>query len=448
MADATVLIVDDEITLRSLLSRIISLEGYHVMEAGDSKQAMKILSKETIHVVISDVKLPDANGLELTKEIKSKYPATEVIVLTAYGTINDGVQAIKNGAFDYLTKGDENHKIIPLVNKAAEKAFLQQKIVSLENKIKQKFGFEKILGNSKIIREAILLAKKVSATNTTVLLTGETGTGKEVFAQAMHYEGLRKNKNFIAVNCSALSREILESELFGNKQGAFTGAQNDKKGLFEEADGGTLFLDEIAEMPVELQSKILRVLENNSFIKVGETKETTVDVRLIAATNRDIEQEIEKGNFRLDLFYRLSVFRIQLPALRERTEDIEMLAKYFMLRFAENTNKKINSFSNDFLTALKIHNWKGNVRELKNVIERAVILSDGDELGFDLLPYDFNINENTTDAASVFDLQVVEKNHIKKVLAFTKGNKTETARLLNIGIATLYRKIEEYKIII
>jgi DNA-binding NtrC family response regulator len=446
MADANVLIVDDEITLRSLLSRIISLEGYHVLEAGDSKQAMKILSKEIIHVVISDVKLPDANGIELTKEIKSKYPATEVIVLTAYGTINDGVQAIKNGAFDYLTKGDENHKIIPLVNKAAEKAFLQQKIVALENKIKQKFGFEKILGNSQITREAILLAKKVSTTNTTVLLTGETGTGKEVFAQAIHYEGQRKNKNFIAVNCSALSREILESELFGYKQGAFTGAQTDKKGLFEEANGGTLFLDEIAEMPVELQSKILRVLENNSFIKVGETKETIVDVRLIAATNRDIEKEIEKGNFRLDLFYRLSVFRIQLPSLGERTEDIEILANYFLLRFAENTNKKIYSFSNDFLTALKAHPWKGNVRELKNVIERAVILCDAEILDIDLLSYDFNISEDLTSSSSIFDLQLIEKNHIKKVIAYTKGNKTEAARLLNIGLTTLYRKIEEYKL--
>lgn len=446
MADARILIIDDEITLRSLLSRIISLEGYHVMEAGNSKQALKILSKEIVHVVISDVKLPDANGIELTKEIKAKYPATEIIVLTAYGTINDGVQAIKNGAFDYLTKGDENHKIIPLVNKAAEKAFLQLKIVTLENKIKQKFGFEKILGNSKIIREAILLAKKVSATNTTVLLTGETGTGKEVFARAIHYEGLRKSKNFIAVNCSALSKEILESELFGYKQGAFTGAQHDKKGLFEEADGGTLFLDEIAEMPVELQSKILRVLENNSFIKVGATEETSVDVRLIAATNRDIEQETEKGNFRLDLFYRLSVFRIQLPALRERKEDIEMLAKYFLLRFAENTNKKIHSFSNDFLTALITHAWKGNVRELKNVIERAVILCDTEILDIDLLPYDFNLNSDISTSSSIFDLQMVEKNHIKKVLTYTKGNKTEAARLLNIGLTTLYRKIEEYKL--
>ncbi len=446
MPEANILIIDDEVTLRTLLSRIISLEGYQVFEAGDTKQALKILAGENIHVVICDVKLPEASGVQLTAEIKLKYPSVEVILLTAYGTINDGVQAMKNGAFDYLTKGDQNQKIIPLLNKAVEKSQLQQKIETLETKIKHKFGFEKILGNSKQIKEAVALARKVAATSTTVLLTGETGTGKEVFAQAIHYEGSRKHKNFVAVNCSALSKEILESELFGYKQGAFTGAQRDKKGLFEEVNGGTLFLDEIAEMHVDLQSKLLRVLENNTFIRVGETKETKVDVRIIAATNRNLQTEIEKGNFRSDLFYRLSVFQIALPSLHERAADIEMLAHYFLQHFAATTNKSVSAFSPDFLSALKVHPWKGNIRELKNVIERAVILSNSEILDIDTLPYDFNLNSDLQVTSLSFDLQTMEKNHIKKVMAFTKGNKTEAARLLNIGLTTLYRKLEEYSI--
>ncbi|MBC8045329.1 MAG: sigma-54-dependent Fis family transcriptional regulator [Fimbriimonadaceae bacterium] len=440
-----VLIIDDEATLRSLLSRIISLEGFHVFEVSDAKQAFKILAKENIQAVISDVKLPDANGVELTKEIKLKYPALEIIVITAFGTIDDGVQAIKNGAFDYLTKGDHNHKILPLLNKAIDKAVLQQKIETLEKTIQQKFGFEKITGSSKQIKECIMLAQKVAQTDTTVLLTGETGTGKEIFAQAIHYESLRKSKNFIAVNCSALSKEILESELFGYKEGAFTGAQKDKKGLFEEANDGTIFLDEIGEMPLDLQAKILRVLENGTFIKVGETKETKTNVRLIAATNRNLTEEIDKNNFRLDLFYRLSVFQIQLPALKERKEDIEQLAHHFMLLFAKNTNKKIATMSAEFITLLRNHPWKGNIRELKNIIERAIILCDTNALDAHLLPYDFTSQDGDS-KISEFDLQNVEKNHVKKVLAYTKGNKAETARLLNIGLSTLYRKMEEYKL--
>ena len=274
MNGAVILIIDDEENLRKFLARIIELEGYTVYQAATAKSALKVLEKELIHVVIIDVKLPDANGVELTPKLKSSFPNVEVIVLTAFGTIQDGVQAIKNGAFDYLTKGDHKDKIIPLLAKASEKALLRQKIVALENKLSEKFNFTHVLGESNVIRQAVALGRKVAATDTTVLLTGETGTGKEIFAQAIHYASPRKNKPFVAVNCSALGKDILESELFGHREGAFTGATKDKIGLFQEANDGTIFLDEIAEMSVELQAKLLRVLEEGAFIRVGDTKET------------------------------------------------------------------------------------------------------------------------------------------------------------------------------
>ena len=275
-----------------------------------SRMVSNILSKEFINVVISDVKLPDGNGVDLTAKIKNDFPATEVIVLTAFGTIEDGVKAIKNGGFDYLTKGDHQEKILPLLAKASEKASLQQKILNLELKLQNKFGFNSIIGNTKLLLDSIELAKKVAGTETTVLLLGETGTGKEVFAQAIHYESNRKSKPFVALNCSAFPKDLLESELFGHAEGAFTGASKSKKGYVEEAHEGTLFLDEIGEMNIDLQSKLLRVLETGDFYRVGESKSRHVNVRFIAATNRDIEKEAEAGTFRNDLYYRLSVFAI------------------------------------------------------------------------------------------------------------------------------------------
>ncbi len=443
MSKGNILIIDDEERLRNLLARIIGLEGYHIIEASNAKAGLKLLEKENFHLVISDVKLPDANGVDLTATIKSVYPHIEIIVLTAFGTIQDGVRAIKNGAFDYITKGDDNERIIPLVSKAMEKAQLQYKVLMLEKKISSRYSFDNIIGNSKSIKQAVELARKVSVTDTTVLLTGETGTGKEVFAQAIHYEGNRKNKPFVALNCSAFGKELLESELFGHKAGSFTGAVKDKRGLFEEANEGAIFLDEIGEMHIDLQAKLLRVLETGTFIKIGETKETKVDVRIIAATNRELQKESERGHFRLDLFYRLSVFQINLPSLKERKEDIKELAEHFTKYFSEKVNKSIKGFNPDFLDALKQHPWKGNIRELKNIIERAIILVEGEQLSFESLPYDFDTSSVT---GSVFTLEEVEKAHIRKVMAYAKGNKTETARLLNIGLTTLYRKIEEYKI--
>ena len=439
-----VLIIDDEEKLRTLLARIISLEGFDVLQADDCKSALKKLAQTDIDVVLCDVKLPDGNGVDLSKEIKDKYPLLEVILLTAYGNIPDGVQAIKNGAFDYITKGDDNNKIIPLLNRAIEKVDLVKRIQHLEKQLISKHSFDKIIGKSKAIQKAIELARKVASGDTTVLLTGETGTGKEVFAQAIHQESTRNKNNFVAINCSAFSKDLLESALFGHKAGAFTGATKDQKGLFEEAKNGTIFLDEMGELALDLQSKLLRVLETGQFIRIGETIPTKVNVRIIAATNRDLQKEIEQGNFREDLFYRISVFQIHLPPLRERIIDIEELAKSFLQTFAFKSNKKIKSVSNDFIEALKQHPWNGNIRELRNVIERSVILCD-DELTLEHLPVELQkTSTQKGKTLSAFELASVEKLHIQKVLNYANGNKTKTAELLGIALTTLYRKISEY----
>lgn len=442
----TVLIIDDEEKLRTLLARIISLEGFTVLQAATLKAGTRILQKEQIDVLLCDVKLPDGNGVEFTGEIKSQFPFLEIILLTAYGNIADGVQAIKNGAFDYITKGDDNEKIIPLLYKAFEKTALQKRILQLEKQVGKQYGFANILGASSQISEAIELAKKVAPTNANVLLLGETGTGKEVFAQAIHNGSKRNGKPFMALNCSAFGKELLESEIFGHKAGAFTGANKDKQGLIEEANTGTLFLDEIGEMPVELQAKLLRVLESSEFIKVGDTRSTKVDVRIIAATNRDLGEEVKEGKFREDLFYRLNVFSITLPPLRERKKDIPVLAEHFLKVFAQKANRHLEGMDNEFLSHLQQHNWKGNIRELKNVMERAVILADGPRLKLMDLPLELQTTHEHDHTLSAFDLASVEKLHIQRVLNHTRGNKTETARLLNIGLTTLYRKIEEYQI--
>lgn len=445
----TVLVIDDEEKLRTLLTRIISLEGLEVFSASNGKAALKRLEQTDINVVLCDVKLPDINGVELAQVIKEKYPLTEIILLTAYANIQDGVQAIKNGAFDYLIKGDDNNKIIPLLHSALEKAGMSKRLMQLEKQVGEKYSFENIIGSSKNIKEVIDLAQKVSLTDTTVLLTGETGTGKEVFAQAIHYAGKRNHKPFVALNCSAFSKELLESELFGHKAGAFTGAIKDKRGLFEEANTGTIFLDEIGEMDVDLQAKLLRVLETGEFLKIGETKPVHINVRIIAATNKDLQKEIETGHFREDLYYRISVFEIALPPLRERIQDIETLALHFLELFSTKMNKKIKTISPECLEALKRHAWNGNIRELKNVIERSVILSKENELTLDSLPAELQghpIQAREGKQLSAFDLASAEKIHIQKVLNYTNGNKTEAARLLNIALTTLYRKLTEYNI--
>lgn len=434
-----ILIIDDEIKLLKLLGMILSQENFNVKEASTARSAMTMLEQYEFDVVLSDVRLPDAFGVDLVKSIKTKYPHLEIILMTAFGNITDAVQAMKNGAYDYLVKGDDNDKIIPLVYKSLEKAKdNKSKIIQKSSSSK---GFETIIGNSPSIIQAKKLAEKVALTDATVLLTGETGTGKEVFANAIHEGSDRKKNNFVAINCSAFSKEILESELFGHKAGAFTGAVKDKKGLVEEANSGTLLLDEIGEMPIELQAKLLRVLETKEFIKMGETKVSRSDFRLIAATNRDLEEEIKQGNFREDLYFRLNIFEIRLPSLRERKEDLKALAKNFVNVFSQKLHISNIEISPEYYKTLEKNDWKGNIRELRNTVERSLILMNDHILDAESLP---RYSEKISSENDSFSMKSLEKEHIQKVLQYTKGNKAEAARLLEIGIATLYRKLEEY----
>lgn len=444
-----ILIIDDEVQIRTLLTRMMELEGYDVCQAGDCRAALKQLELQNPDVVLCDVFLPDGNGVDLVLAIKKAAPNVEVILLTAHGNIPDGVQAIKNGAFDYITKGDDNNKIIPLISRVVEKARMNVRLEKLEKKVGQTYSFDSILGESKVLKDAVSLAQKVSGTDVPVLLTGETGTGKEVFAQAIHYSSKRARQNFVAVNCSSFSKELLESEMFGHKAGSFTGALKDKKGLFEEANNGTIFLDEIGEMAFELQAKLLRILETGEYIKIGDTKPTRVNVRIIAATNRNLSQEIVAGRFREDLFYRLSVFQIHLPPLRERAGDIRLLAKAFIKSFAEQLARPVVEIAPAFLEALDSQPWKGNIRELRNVIERSMIVCESGYLDIADLPFDIqnaHYEHSNDSSPGSFELSAMERRHIARVLEYTKGNKTEAARLLKIGLTTLYRKIEEYKI--
>ena len=444
-----ILVVDDEVQIRTLLSRMLELEGYEVGQAGDCRTALKQLEFQSPDVVLCDVFLPDGNGVDLVASIKKTAPNVEIILLTAHGNIPDGVQAIKNGAFDYITKGDDNNKIIPLVSRAVEKARMNVRLEKLEKKVGHTYSFDSVLGDSKALKDAVSLAQKVSGTDVPVLLTGETGTGKEVFAQAIHYNSKRAKQNFVAVNCSSFSKELLESEMFGHKAGSFTGALKDKKGLFEEADNGTIFLDEIGEMAFELQAKLLRILETGEYIKIGDTKPTRVNVRVVAATNRNLPEEITAGRFREDLFYRLSVFQIRLPPLRERAGDVRILAKAFVKDFSVRLARPVTEITPAFLEALEQQPWKGNIRELRNVIERSLIVCESERLDVADLPLDiqnthYEQSDETTPGS--FELSAMERRHIARVLEYTKGNKTEAARLLKIGLTTLYRKIEEYGI--
>ena len=444
-----ILVVDDEVQIRTLLSRMLELEGYEVCQAGDCRTALKQLEFQSPDVVLCDVFLPDGNGVDLVSSVKKTAPNVEIILLTAHGNIPDGVQAIKNGAFDYITKGDDNNKIIPLVSRAVEKARMNVRLEKLEKKVGHTYSFDSVLGDSKALKDAVSLAQKVSGTDVPVLLTGETGTGKEVFAQAIHYNSKRAKQNFVAVNCSSFSKELLESEMFGHKAGSFTGALKDKKGLFEEADNGTIFLDEIGEMAFELQAKLLRILETGEYIKIGDTKPTRVNVRVVAATNRNLPEEITAGRFREDLFYRLSVFQIHLPPLRERAGDVHILAKAFVKDFSVRLARPVTEITPAFLEALEQQPWKGNIRELRNVIERSLIVCESERLDVADLPLDiqnthYEQSDETTPGS--FELSAMERRHIARVLEYTKGNKTEAARLLKIGLTTLYRKIEEYGI--
>ena len=437
-----ILIIDDEVQIRTLLTRMMELEGYDVCQAGDCRAALKQLELQNPDVVLCDVFLPDGNGVDLVLAIKKAAPNVEVILLTAHGNIPDGVQAIKNGAFDYITKGDDNNKIIPLISRAVEKARMNVRLEKLEKKVGQTYSFDSILGESKVLKDAVSLAQKVSGTDVPVLLTGETGTGKEVFAQAIHYSSKRARQNFVAVNCSSFSKELLESEMFGHKAGSFTGALKDKKGLFEEANNGTIFLDEIGEMAFELQAKLLRILETGEYIKIGDTKPTRVNVRIIAATNEDLEAAVNEKRFRQDLLYRLHDFEITVPPLRDCQEDIMPLAEFFRDMANRELECSVSGFSSEARKALLTHAWPGNVRELRQKVMGAVLQAQEGVVMKEHL--ELAVTKPTSTVSFALRNDAEDKERILRALKQANGNRSVAAELLGIGRTTLYSKLEEY----
>ncbi|TGE18071.1 sigma-54-dependent transcriptional regulator [Hymenobacter elongatus] len=450
MPTGTLLIIDDETSFRQLLARVLEREGYTILQAPDARRGLDTLAQHAgqVLVVLSDVKLPDAHGVELIARLRAKCPDAEIVLMTAYGTIPDGVQAMKQGAFDYVTKGDSEEQLFVIVERAADKAQLRRRVSELERRVHQQHSFETMIGHSPALRAAQHLARQVAATDSTVLLEGPTGSGKELFAQAIHQASPRRSKPFVAVNCSAFPKDLLESELFGYKKGAFTGALTDKKGLLEEAHGGTLFLDEIGELELNVQAKFLRVLETQTFTKLGDTKPSQVNVRIVAATNRNLKLEAAESRFRPDLYYRLSVFTIDLPPLKARETDVPALASHFLQYFATRLKKRLPGLDAECLRLLQAYDWPGNVRELKNVLERAAILTPDNELvAAHLLPTEFYALPGAARAADDphdRSLRAVEARHIRQLLTEADGNKTEAARQLGIGLTTLYRKLQEY----
>ena len=452
MPTGTILLIDDETQLRTVVGRLLELEGYTVLQASDARRGLQTLHDhaDEVLLVLSDVKLPDGHGVELLPRFKAQAPLAEVVLMTAYGTVADGVRAMKAGAFDYLTKGDSDDQLLVVAERAVEKARLQRRVADLERQVAgAQSTFDAIIGHAPALEAAKHLARQVAPTDATVLLGGPTGAGKELFAQAIHGASGRRNKAFVAVNCSAFSRELLESELFGYKKGAFTGAQADKKGLIEEANGGTLFLDEIGELELGLQAKLLRVLETQEFLKIGDTKPTRVNVRLVAATNRNLKQEADAGRFRPDLYYRLSVFEVQVPPLSARRADVPALVAFYSRQLAAKLTRQPLVLTAEALRALQAYAWPGNVRELRNVLERAAILTPaGQPLALDGLPLEVQLAAATPAGPATADdarsLRRVEEEHIRRILLEAGGNKTEAARVLGIGLTTLYRKVQEY----
>lgn len=430
------LVIDTKPTETRQLCNYFQTEGYVALQADDIKGAKNILKTNVVSIVILDIALSDGSGIEFIKEIKRYSEDIQILVYTKNNVVANAVLAMKYGAFDYILKGDElanhSHKIKQLIKTAIEKFQNRARFADLTKLA----GFDSIIGATEVIERLRFLGTKVARTNTTVLLLGETGVGKDVMAEAIHSCSSRAKHPFVAINCSAIGKNMLESELFGYKAGAFTGALKDKKGLFEEAENGTIFLDEIGDMDLVLQSKILRVLENRTFIKMGDTKTVKVNCRIIAATHVNLLEAVEKGVFRKDLYYRISSFVIQIPPLRERLADLPLLVSHFTTKISNILQIPIPKMEDLFMERLLQHNWPGNVRELINVLERAIILCTG-KLTADLvdLPIHrgFGISPN---------LETTEVMHIKEVLIACMGNKRKAARTLGISIATLYRKIE------
>ena len=449
MEMASLLIADDEKNIRSGLELAFEDEGYTVITAADGKEAWEKLQKNAIDLVITDLRMPEMDGYELLKRISAAYPTLPVIVLTGHGTIETAVETMRDGAVDFFTKPVDIDKLSLVVKKtisASSLAEQNRKLSEEIEKLRKQQGYGKIIGKSGKIAALMQTVSQVAPTRATVLITGESGTGKELVADAIQSLSTRSDKPFIKVHCASLSQSLLEDELFGHEKGAFTGAVAQKKGRFELADTGTLFLDEIGEIDAATQVKLLRVLQERQFERVGGEKTLTVDVRVICATNRDLRKEVELGNFREDLYYRLNVVHVEVPPLRERKEDIELLSASFLSTFNREDGRKIEGFTPAARKAMFSYSWPGNVRELRNTVEAAVVLSRSNVIDIDDLPPQLRetSGESTISFSLPITMEEAEKGLILETISFCKGNKTKAADLLGIGRKTLHRKLAQY----
>jgi DNA-binding NtrC family response regulator len=426
---------------------LLTANGHEVSVAQNGEEGLHVLGEEEFDLVISDMKMEPVDGMTLLLRGKELRPDIEFLLVTGFSSVEDGVAAMKAGAYDYITKQTNTEELLLLISKAVEKRTLNNRVKQLESRINGPEAFSRIIGNSQALRNVLTMVEKVAPTDTTVLLLGESGTGKELIAEAIHQLSHRRTRNFVPVNCGAIPPNLEESTLFGHIKGSFTGAIANKDGMFKEADGGTIFLDEIGEMQFETQAKLLRVLQQMVIYRVGDTKPTKVDVRIIAATNRDLRRMVEEGKFRQDLYYRLNVISVHLPPLRERGEDIVELAAYFGSKHCERMNKPFNGCSPGLTEALLTYTWPGNIRELQNVIERLVILSDSPVLDETHLPKEVlqrGGESNGVVGAQDLTLAEVERQYILGILERYEGQKTIAAEKLGISTTTLWRKLKEY----
>ena len=452
-AQGCVLIIDDEVEIRESLQTLLEFEGYEVESAANASQGLSKLGDRPFDLVLLDLALPDRNGLELLPEIRTLDPQIAVIMITAYGTVEEAVRAMQSGAANFLQKQWDNEKLLADVRAVVARRRAEEENIQLKRALKQRYNFENIVGKSEVMLKIFDLVAQVATSRSTVLLQGESGTGKELIAKALHLNSPRRDRPFVPVNTGSMPPDLLESTLFGHVKGAFTSAISSKRGLFEIADRGTLFLDEIGTMSIDTQAKILRVLQDRKFMHLGGVHEIQVDVRIVAATNVDLRQMVREGKFREDLFYRLNVISIDLPPLRQRKEDIPLLAEFFLRRYSDENQRSMRQLSPETLRQLLNYAWPGNVRELENVIERAVVLSSGPEIGPDLLPDQLTgrsasipMLENRGDA-SLFDvMEECERHIINDMLEKCSWNQTEAAERFHIPLSTLNQKIKRLNI--
>ncbi len=439
-----ILIADDEPLIRDLIKDILEMEGYEVFVAEDGFSALKEVKKEGIDLIITDVRMPKLDGIRLLRKIKEVSPSTLVVVITAYGTIENAVEAMKNGAYDYITKPISPEQIKLVVQKVSEHKNLLSENRYLRSELSQKYNFEQLIGESPQMKRVYEMIDRVAQTKSTVLIQGESGTGKELVARAIHYRSPRRDKPFIKVNCAALPEDLLESELFGHEKGAFTGAVSKREGRFELANKGTLLLDEISETSPAFQVKLLRVLQEEEFERVGGTKTIKVDVRVIATTNKNLKQLVKEGKFREDLYYRLNVLPIYLPPLRERKKDILLLVRHFVEKYARRNTSKIKPPSKRCLEMMMQYSWPGNVRELENFIERSIVMNKGEIIFPENISPNPSLQRMNLPLSEEITLEEMEKRLILDTLRKTGGNRTEAARILGVSVRTIRNKLKKY----